>query len=376
GAEEINENGLANWSSQTAVASTYFRVSKKGLLSIGLRAKVVGGTSTVKLTVNGKSFDVKLSGGLMTSYPAGNITLADTGYIKVDLQGVSKTGNYFGDVAEILIGGAATAGDVVFANDPENYYWSRRGPSCHLNYTIPTEDKEYFYSELTVPVGEDVPGSYFMANGFGEGYFGIQVKSTTERWILFSVWDPAEGNGMTQLVRKGDDITAQRFGGEGTGGQSFMVFNWRAGTTYKFLTKGTPDGAGNTVYTSWFFAPELNTWKLMATWSRPKTEKYLTNLHGFLENFYPDQGYLGRKALWGNQWVKLKTGEWKEVTEFRFSVDATGKNRQRLDFAGGQEDGKFYLQNGGYFSKPTAPSTVFSHPATGKSPSIEFNTLP
>ncbi|RYD61889.1 MAG: DUF3472 domain-containing protein, partial [Verrucomicrobiaceae bacterium] len=35
------------------------------------------------------------------------------------------------------------------------------------------------------------------------------------------------------------------------------------------------DGAGNTVYTSWFFAPEVNAWKLMATWSRPKTEKYL-----------------------------------------------------------------------------------------------------
>ncbi|MET0241977.1 MAG: hypothetical protein ABW174_00850, partial [Flavitalea sp.] len=29
GAAEINESGLANWSSQTAVASTYFRVSKK-----------------------------------------------------------------------------------------------------------------------------------------------------------------------------------------------------------------------------------------------------------------------------------------------------------------------------------------------------------
>ncbi|RYG03426.1 MAG: DUF5077 domain-containing protein, partial [Chitinophagaceae bacterium] len=241
-AEEINENGLANWTSQTAVTSTYFRVSKKGLLSIGLRGKVVGGNSTVKLTVNGKSFNVKLSGEAVTSYPAGNITLTDTGYIKVDLQGVSKTGNYFGDIAEILIGGPATTGDLVFANDPENYYWSRRGPSCHLNYTIPSEDKEYFYSELTVPEGEDVPGSYFMANGFGEGYFGIQVKSATERWILFSVWDPAEGNGMTQLVRKGDDITAQRFGGEGTGGQSYMVFNWKAGTAYKFLTRGKPDG--------------------------------------------------------------------------------------------------------------------------------------
>lgn len=29
-----------------------------------------------------------------------------------------------------------------------------------------------------------------MANGFGEGYFGMQVNSETERRILFSVWSP------------------------------------------------------------------------------------------------------------------------------------------------------------------------------------------
>ena len=39
------------------------------------------------------------------------------------------------------------------------------------------QDIEWFYSELTVPEGNDVIGSYFMANGFSEGYFGIQVNS-------------------------------------------------------------------------------------------------------------------------------------------------------------------------------------------------------
>jgi hypothetical protein len=44
--------------------------------------------------------------------------------------------------------------------------------------------------EITVPVGQDPIGSYFMANGFGEGYFGFQVNSKTERRVLFSVWSP------------------------------------------------------------------------------------------------------------------------------------------------------------------------------------------
>ena len=370
--EKISAKGLENWSNTGAVISTYFRVVKTGSLNLALRAKITKGKSTVNLNVNGCSFPVNIFAGEFTNCFAGTINITDTGYLKLELQGGSKTDSFFAEVSDIMISGAASAG-ALFANDPQNFYWSRRGPSCHLNYVTPEEDKEYFYSELMVPAGEDVPGSYFMANGFGEGYFGIQVKSATERWVLFSVWDPAEGNGMTTLLKKGEGVTAQRFGGEGTGGQSYLPFNWKAGTTYRFLTRGKPDGSGNTVYTSWFFAPENGNWKLMATWSRPKTSKYLSNFHGFLENFYADSGHLSRKAYWSNQWVRLASGSWKEIIQYKFSVDATGKNKQRLDFAGGMEEGKFFLKNGGYFSKSILPGTVFTREAGFKKPDIDFD---
>ncbi|TDA79183.1 DUF5077 domain-containing protein, partial [Halomonas marinisediminis] len=72
-------------------------------------------------------------------------------------------------------------------------YFGRRGPSVHLSYQLPAEkDIEWFYSEINVPEGEDVIGSYYMANGFRDGYFGIQVNSETERRVLFSVWSPYE----------------------------------------------------------------------------------------------------------------------------------------------------------------------------------------
>lgn len=32
---------------------------------------------------------------------------------------------------------------------------------------------EWFYNEVTVPKGYDAIGTYAMAIGFGEGYFGI-----------------------------------------------------------------------------------------------------------------------------------------------------------------------------------------------------------
>ena len=372
--ETITDNGLGNWVNAGSITSTYFRIGQTGQLNVAIKAKVPSGTSSVKVSVNGTSFMVNLSGSQYKTYFAGTINITKTGYVKVDLQGVSKTGTYFADVSDILIGGSATTANVVFANDPQNFYWSRRGPSCHLGYTTPAADKEYFYSELTVPTGEDKIGSYFMANGFGEGYMGIQVNSATERRVLFSVWDPATG--QTTLVRKGTDVTAGRFGGEGTGGQSYMIFNWQAGTTYKFLTQGKPDGVGNTIYTSWFFAPEVGNWKLMATWSRPNTNKYLTGFHGFLENFNPDQGYLGRKAHWSNQWVRLASGTWSEVTEFKFTVDATGTNKQRLDYAGGVENGKFFLQMDGFFSNNVTPATIFTKQATGIAPTIDFPGLP
>ena len=40
-----------------------------------------------------------------------------------------------------------------------------------MGYTVPA-NTEYFYNEVTVPLGEDKIGSYFMSNGFNGGYFG------------------------------------------------------------------------------------------------------------------------------------------------------------------------------------------------------------
>ena len=378
GVEEINDTGLTNWTNTETITTVFFSVGKMGKLNVAIKARVpLSSKSVVAVSVNGKAVIVNLGGDSeYKTYFVTTVDIISTGYIKVTLQGISKTGTCFAEVSDITIGGTATTSNVIFANDPANYYWSRRGPSCHLNYTTPAADKEYFYSELTVPIGEDKIASYFMANGFGEGYFGIQVNSATERRILFSVWDPAEGQGQTTLVKKGTDVTAGRFGGEGTGGQSYLQFNWKAGTTYKFLTKAKPDATGSTIYTSWFFAPEVGEWKLISSWKRPDISKYLTGFHSFLENFEPSQGYLSRSAIWSNQWVRLANENWNEVTEVKFTVDATAKNKQRLDYTGGIKNGQFFLKNGGFFNSNIAPNTMFKKSATGIAPVIDFNALP
>lgn len=60
-----------------------------------------------------------------------------------------------------------------------------------------------------------------MANGFGQGYFGIQVNSLTQRRVLFSVWsgfstdDPNAVPAEYKVVLKkaGPGVTVNDFGG-------------------------------------------------------------------------------------------------------------------------------------------------------------------
>ncbi len=373
-AETVTENSVSNWTSSSTVFSAYFRLGKTGKLNVKVRASVPSGNSKVKISINGAPFEVSMKGNAKNVYNVGTVDISSVGYVKVDFQGISKSGDYYADVYDVLIGGTATSSDVVYANDPENFYWSRRGPSCHLSYGPVNGDTEWFYNELTVPVGEDKIGSYFMSNGFGEGYFGIQVNSSTERRVLFSVWDPNVGK--TTLVKKGANVTHNEFGGEGTGGQSYMLFNWKAGTTYKFLTRGKPDGTGGTDYSAWIFTPETNEWRFMATWKRPNTVTYLTRFHSFLENFLPDHGFEHRKVHFGNQWVRTVDGQWQERTTASFTMDATGGNKQRLDFKGGMENGQFFLQNDGFFADYTEKGTTFTRTATNLSPDVDLSKLP
>jgi len=270
-------------------------------------------------------------------------------------------------------------------NNQDNFfYWGRRGPSVHLSYTVPdTLQAEWFYNEVTLPADNEVIGSYYMANGFGEGYFGMQVNGPTERRILFSVWSPFHTDDPKQipedqkiiLLKKGPDVQTGEFGNEGAGGQSFLRYPWKAGTTYKFLLHGRPLQDGYTVYTAYFFAPEENSWRLIASFKRPKTQTWLKRFHSFLENFIPEQGDQVRWVQFGNQWVKSSQGTWFECTSARFSYDNTAAKGYRLDYAGGITGEQFFLKNAGFFSGPTKSGQVWQRKAQNHPPVIPWDQL-
>lgn len=383
----ITDNGIENWTDSKESFTVYFRIFKPGNFQISVEESVeVYGKSEIEFSINNEVKKVAFNNS-KKAVLIGNWKINQEGYVALKIKGISKSGDRFPSINRLKISSADYDGKISFVpnNEGNFYHWGRRGPSVHLNYTIPENiNAEWFYNEITVPENEDKIGSYYMANGFGEGYFGIQVNSANERRVLFSVWSPFntdDPNNIPEshkikMLKKGENVHTGEFGNEGSGGQSYLKYNWKAGTTYKFLLKGAPNGDNSTTYTAYFFAPEVNKWMLIASFSRPETNTYLKRFHSFLENFIPEQGDYSRKVLFYNQWICDDKGNWTEINTARFTNDNTGAKEYRMDFEGGTENNSFYLKNGGFFNNYTTPKTNFTRPLNNKKPEIDFNNLP
>ena len=378
----IDENNCAirNWNDAETVVSYYFRAEKSGKMNIALQAK---GYSKIEVSLLGKKKKVKLDSDTLKRVEIGTFKVKAPGYVKVDVRGVKiNKGADFGNVAAVVVGGDVNP--VVYVGPGFSTHFGRRGPSVHMGYVLPKENIEWFYNEVVVPEDGDIPSSYYMACGFGEGYFGMQNNTPHPRRILFSVWSPFETDNpaeipdslRVQLVKKGENVKINDFGNEGSGGQSYMHYDWKAGERCRFLMGVKPDGNGCTVYTAYFYDNHQNKWVLVASWRRPKISTWYTNAHSFLENFNPVMGYISRKAYYGNQWVRTADGRWLPVTKGRFTCDATGYHKQRLDYNGGVEGENFFLNMGGFFDKYITSGTYFERAGnTTEAPVVDFSTL-
>lgn len=374
----ITDGGLTRWTDPKSVVSVYFYLHESTTADLSLLAK---GHSEIKVSYGKKHFKVRLDSDDFTQVPVGRISVSKPGYVRIDLQGLSMEGNSFGEVKQLVAANVSGKSSYVtnFAD-----YWGRRGPSVHLAYKLPAGDTEWFYNEVTVPKEGETMHSYYMAAGFGEGYFGMQYNSPTERRVLFSVWSPFDTQNpkdipdshKIKLLRKGKDVHIGEFGNEGSGGQSYLCYPWKAGRTYKFLMQVHPDNQGNTIYTAYFYAPEEKAWRLIASFQRPLTNTWYTHAHSFLENFNPEQGYLSRKVMFGNQWARSKDGKWTRITDATFTHDATASAGVRLDYQGGEtKDNRFYLMMGGFFNESVSMGTQFHCEPTGQAPEIDWEAL-
>ncbi|MBX9682140.1 MAG: DUF3472 domain-containing protein [Gemmataceae bacterium] len=219
--------------------------------------------------------------------------------------------------------------------------------SVHLGY--PVGEGVVFHNE--VRVDRSAPGTYFAVCGWDKGYFGIQELGNGKKLAIFSVWDSKQNDPKavaedrrTKLLHKDEKVRVGRFGGEGTGGQSFFDYDWKANETYRFIVASKIDGE-RTEYAGYFFVPETSAWKHMVTFSTVTGGKNMRGYYSFVEDFERDRvsATKARQAHFGNAWVKTTKGDWTAATKARFTGDANPVT----NINAGIDSGLFFLATGG-----------------------------
>ena len=372
------KDGLHNWENKNQQIHYHFYLENTGLLQLRLNIKNETAGNEIRVKLSDKNFTLAVpKSNQFKKVNVGTVNIIKPGFYSIELHAIKKTLKTIADLQSLELSGEASKG-MRFNAKPR-----RNAASVHLLYPLPDTTKAIaFYNEVTVPKNADHLYTYFMACGFARGYFGMQVNSAVERRVIFSVWDAGSqvidrnkvnDENKVQLNGKGENVIAEGFGNEGTGGHSHFVYNWKPGETYKFYVTALPDSAsGTTIYTGYFFIPETQRWKLIASFKAPKDGKYLHGLYSFVENFWGVNGNLYRKADFGNQWIRTENGDWKELTECKFSCDATGKALDRIDFGGGTENNSFYLWNGGFENANAKYGDAFSRATTDQKPVIDL----
>jgi Domain of unknown function (DUF3472)/Domain of unknown function (DUF5077) len=219
--------------------------------------------------------------------------------------------------------------------------------SVHLGYPAPGGTA----MTLEMTVKKSAPGSYFMACGWDKGYFGIQEQGNGKKVVIFSVWDSAQDNPKAvpeekrvKVLHKDDAVRIGRFGGEGSGGQSFHDFDWKLDTPYRFQVTSKPDGE-RTEYAGFFYKPETKTWTHLVTFSTITGGKNLSGYYSFVEDFKRDKVSTTktRQAEFANGWVKPLTGDWVPLSKARFTGDANPVT----NIDAGKAGSGYYLATGG-----------------------------
>lgn len=228
----------------------------------------------------------------------------------------------------------------------------RQCRSVHLGYQGGPADAAAAYVE--VKVDKSAPGTYYCALGFNKGYIGMQELANGKKVMIFSVWEPNHGQNQndvpeekrTKLIRVGEGVRTGRFGGEGTGGQSFYDYDWQVGESIKFCIKAQPEGDSNTRYTGWFFDNKRKVWQLMTEFRTiTKGERLGGGLYSFVEDFRRnyESALIERVAQYHNGWAMDANGTWTMLKNANFTADGTPS--ETID--AGPVNSGFFLATGG-----------------------------
>jgi hypothetical protein len=238
--------------------------------------------------------------------------------------------------------------------DAQHLWWNLEGQ----------KDATCLYGEITVLATS--PHIYYCGANWhpGEpagGYCGIQHNSQKERRTIFSVWDTSPT--LHPKVTAADPHTiSNRFGGEGEGGHTHMVWPWKIGETFQFFVQKQPGKTPDTTDARYYiYDLAQKKWIHSATITSPNGGKKSVatiggGLNSFLENFAGKDRATPKLALY-RLWIGSSVDAMKCLT------------RAKGDGTWGQLHDAYFLAEG----DRAALQTVFSQgkakygePVTGK----------
>jgi hypothetical protein len=173
------------------------------------------------------------------------------------------------------------------------------------------------------------------------GYCGIQHNGGDEHRTIFSIWDTSPD--LHPKVTAADINTIHgRFGGEGEGGHTHMLWPWKLKETFEFYVTKTPADKDTTDVKYYVFDREAKKWIHSATINCPNGgHDEVKNLTGggicsFLENFSGQAKDAPRLAIY-RLWAGTKPDDLKALT----TAGGDGKWGELHDayfLAGGSDD--------------------------------------
>jgi hypothetical protein len=233
--------------------------------------------------------------------------------------------------SQVFIAGVAVTLFLCAPAQAQHLWWNLEGQ----------KDATCLYGEVTVLATH--PGIYYCGANWhpGEpagGYCGIQHNGPEERRTIFSIWDT--GAELHPRVTEADPRTIfSRFGGEGTGSHTHMLWNWKVGETFRFFVRKQPGTNPDTTDTRYYICDRSQEkWLHSATISSPNGGKKSVatiggSLNSFLENFTGKDRGVAKIALY-RLWLGPSVDKMKCLT------------RAQGDGTWGQLDDAYFLAEG------------------------------
>jgi hypothetical protein len=141
--------------------------------------------------------------------------------------------------------------------DTEALYW-------HMGRQ---KDVTCVYGRITVLAS--IKNIYFCGAQWGGvgGYSGIQ-DLYSDRRTIFSIWDTSPQQHPHTSAAHAETVF-NRFGGEGEGGHTHMLWDWKNGQTFQFFLRKQPGAKPDTTDTSFYGCDARHPWRHVATITSP-----------------------------------------------------------------------------------------------------------